>query len=54
MPNWPETLPQSPLLDGWRETPADNTVRTAMEAGPAKVRARGTAGAGKMSLTYIC
>lgn len=53
MPHWPETLPQSPLLDGCRETPADRTVRTAMDTGPAKVRTRGTAGAGRLSLTYI-
>lgn len=53
MPNWPEALPQSPLLDGARETPADTVIRTAMETGPAKTRRRTTAGTGRLSLTYI-
>ncbi len=53
MTTWPDTLPQSPLLDASRETPADTTIRTNMDAGPAKLRARTTAGVGKLSLAYI-
>ena len=53
MPVWPDTLPQSPLLDACRETPADTSIRTNMDAGPAKVRARTTAGTGRLSLAYI-
>lgn len=53
MPNWPETLPQSPLIDGCRETPADTVIRTEMETGPAKARLRTTAGVSRLSLTYI-
>lgn len=53
MPNWPESLPQSPLIDGSRETPADTAIRTEMEAGPAKIRQRTSAGTARLSLTYI-
>lgn len=53
MPSWPVTLPQSPLNDGTREIAADTTIRTAMDAGPAKVRSRTTAGVAKLSLSYI-
>lgn len=41
---WPATLPQSPLLNGYQETEADTSVRTQMDAGPAKVRQRFQAG----------
>jgi hypothetical protein len=50
---WPEELPQSPLLDGWRETLADNMLRTEMEQGPAKLRRRGTAASGRMQLHFL-
>ena len=50
---WPETLPQSPLLDGWQETLADNVLRTAMEQGPPKLRRRGSAGSGKMTVHFL-
>lgn len=53
MPTWPLTLPQAPLVDGLRETAADTTLRTAMDAGPAKLRSRTTAGVAKLSLSYI-
>lgn len=50
---WPETLPQSPLLDGWQETLADNVLRTAMEQGPPKLRRRGSAASGKMTVHFL-
>lgn len=37
---WPETLPQSMLIDGFDETPADALLRTPMDAARAKQRAR--------------
>lgn len=53
MPIWPETLPQSPLSDGMRETPADVLVRTSMDTGPAKFRPRTSAGVARLALSYI-
>lgn len=53
MPIWPETLPQSPLSDGMRETPADVLVRTSMDTGPAKCRPRTSAGVARLALSYI-
>lgn len=53
MSAWPETLPQSPLTEGFRETPANTTLRTEMETGPAKLRRRTTAAAATLSLAYL-
>jgi len=44
MPTWPETLPDHPLKDELSEEPPDVLLRTGMDAGPAKVRRRFTAG----------
>lgn len=44
MPTWPGTLPQDPEIDGLVEQPPDTILRTQMDAGPAKVRRRFTAG----------
>lgn len=43
MPAWPGVLPRVPLL-GTVETAPDLVVRTQMDAGPAKLRRRFTAG----------
>lgn len=43
MPAWPASLPQAPLL-GHSEAAPDVLLRTNMDAGPAKVRRRFTAG----------
>ena len=43
MADWPETLPQALLIEGYSEAPANTLVRTSMESGPAKVRRRATA-----------
>ena len=43
-PIWPASLPQDPLIDGYNEQFPDTAVRTEMDAGPAKVRNRFTAG----------
>ena len=41
-PGWPVSLPV-PLVQGITYTPGQNTIRTPMDAGPAKVRRRFTA-----------
>lgn len=45
MAGWPVDLPDRLLVDGYTESPPDTTIRTAMDAGVAKVRRRYTAGA---------
>lgn len=50
---WPLLLPQDPLLDGWQENLPDNTLRTEMEQGPAKLRRRSTAASGRMTLQFL-
>jgi hypothetical protein len=41
---WPGALPSLPTYVGSSETPPDTTLRTPMDAGPAKVRRRFTSG----------
>lgn len=41
---WPATLPQSPLLDGFEDTPPNLIIRSETDGGQAKVRRRYTAG----------
>jgi hypothetical protein len=52
---WPVTLPDIPLVEGFSESAPDVTIRTQMDAGPARVRPRYTAGVrpvvGKISCT---
>lgn len=50
---WPEDLPQSPLSDGFQETLPDNTLRSKMEQGPAKLRRRGTDASGKITMLFL-
>jgi hypothetical protein len=40
--SWPIALPQIPLIEGYREQPGSQVIRTDMDAGPAKVRRRFT------------
>lgn len=49
---FPATLP-APLVSGFSETLPDNTIRTAMDMGPAKLRRRTTANVGKMGVSYL-
>jgi hypothetical protein len=44
MPTWPASLPQFVLTRNYKESPPDLVIRTKMDAGPAKVRRRFTAG----------
>ena len=53
MPVWPESLPQVPLLGGYDETPPALTLRTDMDAGPAKVRRRFTAGVRQYGMAFL-
>ena len=41
---WPVTLPAGPLIEGYQETAPNNSIRTQMDVGPAKMRQRATAG----------
>lgn len=53
MADWPLTLPTAPLMERFQETFADTALRTAMDQGPAKLRARGTAGVALLDLSYL-
>jgi hypothetical protein len=44
VPDWHIDLPQELLVDGYGESPADITIESNMDIGPAKVRRRFTAG----------
>jgi hypothetical protein len=50
---WPESLPQSPLVDGLQETLPDNLLRTKMEQGPPKLRRRGTDAPAQMTAHFL-
>lgn len=41
IPVWPPSLPTLPLSEGYEENIPDNTLRTSMGQGPAKVRPKG-------------
>ena len=53
MVTWPITLPVSPLLDGFTETAEEIIIRSKMDSGPDKVRARTTAGVRTFSMAFI-
>ena len=53
MPTWPLTLPAAPEGPGYTETLPNTLVRTAMDAGPPKVRQRYTAGVRPFSMTWM-
>lgn len=41
--DWPSTLPQDVLQQGYQEDMPETTIRTQMDEGPAKIRRWGTA-----------
>lgn len=51
-PTWPTTLPQ-PVLDSISYTPLNNTIRSQMDAGPAKMRRRFTAAGEDVTLVLM-
>lgn len=53
MPAYPGTLPQLVLQDGYGETARENSIRTSMEQGEAKVRKRYTAAIRKFSIVQF-
>lgn len=53
MPTWPITLPVEPVADSIIETPPNLLARSEMDAGPAKVRKRFTAGVRKFEVAYV-
>lgn len=53
MATWPLTLPQSPLLEGYRETPHDSTIRSPMDVGPSKFRRRSTVEGADIATAFV-
>jgi hypothetical protein len=53
-PEWPTTLPQTPMMRGFGETPGDNVIRTSMDVGPPKLRRRSTAVPRNFTLVIRC
>lgn len=51
---WPGTLPSAVLLDGYEERPPELTIRTQMDAGPAKVRRRMTDSVRPLKCAVVC
>ena len=55
MPSWPTSLPQQISQRGYRESLADNVIRTSVDAGPEKRRRRFTSAvrplSGSMTMT---
>lgn len=54
MPTWPGSLPDIPLVEQFQEQPPNLLLRTEMDAGPAKVRRRATAGVRPMRGLISC
>lgn len=52
-PVWPSSLPQNPQLIGFQESGQGATVRTQMDAGPAKVRRRFTIEVRNISIALV-
>ncbi|BAQ18301.1 hypothetical protein [Methyloceanibacter caenitepidi] len=52
MAEWPLSLPTLPLRDGYEEELAETRLRTSMDAGPAKMRGRFSAGMDTISLAF--
>jgi len=51
--SWPATLPSKVLRAGFKETFPDTSIRTTMDAGPAKVRRRFVAQASQYSVSLF-
>ena len=50
--DWPVALPPAPMPRGYTEQPPKLTIRTEMDAGPAKVRRRFSAGVRPLSCIW--
>ena len=53
IPAWPGALPQELLVNGYSQSFPDITIKSNVDAGPAKVRRRFTAGVEPVSGTMI-
>jgi hypothetical protein len=53
MVTWPTSLPVEPIPDSISETPPKLSVRTEMDAGPAKVRRRFSSGVRLFEVAYM-
>jgi len=53
IPSWPATLPQELFISGYGQSFPDVAIKSEMDAGPAKVRRRFTAGVEPVSGTQI-
>ena len=53
VPSWPTTLPQQLFVNGYSQSFAETTIKSEMDAGPAKVRRRFTAGVEPVSGTML-
>lgn len=53
MPDWPSSLPQTPLISGDSETLENNIIFSQMDQGPAKYRRRFTAGVQKFTASFV-
>jgi hypothetical protein len=51
-PIWPASLPQKPLIGGFRETPPNLVVRSQTDTGAAKARRRATAGVTNFEMQF--
>lgn len=50
---WPFSLPQAPIINGYKEQMPSNIIRSDAEYGPAKVRKRGGAKPVTVNASYI-
>ena len=53
VPVWPAELPQQLFVNGYSQSFAETTIKSDMDAGPAKVRRRFTAGVEPVSGTML-
>lgn len=53
MPTWPTELPNFATPNGYQESLGENSIRSAMELGPAKVRRRSTFTPRTISFTQV-
>lgn len=52
IPSWPNSLPDEPLLQGYREVHPDLTLRSKLDKGPAKVSRKGSKGPQVISVQF--
>ena len=53
MATWPPTLPTSPLIEGWSETPPNLTLRSGNEVGVPRTRRRARKGVREMTWPMV-